>query len=57
MTFSLAMLGMSLYGGHSLGAFFVIGLVVLFLLGFAVAAPVGLVFQLFRASKNDKQSP
>lgn len=54
--FTLAMVAVSLSGGYSPGAFFLISLGVLFLVGFAVAAGIGLVFHLFRTSPNGKQS-
>jgi hypothetical protein len=57
LAFSLINVIVSLCGGYTLGPFFAIGLIVLFLLGFAVAAPVGLVFRLLRTSKDANHSP
>lgn len=57
LVFSLIMVGASLCWGYTLGPFFAIGLIVLFLLGFAVAAPVGLVFRLLRTSKGTTRTP
>lgn len=48
LTFLLAMMVFSFFGVRSQSSFFLIGLAVLFLFGFAVAALVGIIFQLSR---------